>query len=115
MKEHLIVTPENLTTNFMSNMSFFKRYRENIFGVSGTLGSSANKMSLCKSYNVDIGIIPPFRKSRFQRLPAILTFDDISYVNSVIDQISLYLNWNRAILLICETISNVLEFKLYLE
>ena len=42
MKENLKVTPENLATNFMSNIAFFKRYKENILGISGTLGSSAN-------------------------------------------------------------------------
>jgi preprotein translocase subunit SecA len=42
MKESLAVTPENLITNFMSNVTFFRRYKKNIFGLTGTLGSLSN-------------------------------------------------------------------------
>lgn len=87
MKEKLKVTPENLTTNFLSNISFFKRYNQNLFGISGTLGTPSNQESLFKTYNVDIGIIPPFKNRRFERYTSILYHGNQSNINPVIDEI----------------------------
>lgn len=33
------MTSESFSTNFLSNIGFFKRYNNNIFGLTGTLGS----------------------------------------------------------------------------
>lgn len=38
MKEQVKITPLSLTTNFSSNVNFFKKYNK-IYGLTGTLGS----------------------------------------------------------------------------
>ena len=52
------MTSETFTTNFLSNMGFFKRYGSNLFGLTGTLGSEKAKQVLSDVYNVDLVNIP---------------------------------------------------------
>ena len=40
MKHGIKLTNENLTTNFLSNIGFFKKYGKNIYGFTGTFGST---------------------------------------------------------------------------
>lgn len=39
IKHGLKITSESLTTNFISNVAFFKKYGPNIYGLTGTIGS----------------------------------------------------------------------------
>jgi len=39
MKHDLKITPESLTTNYLSNVGFFKRYGKNLYGLTGTCGA----------------------------------------------------------------------------
>jgi len=50
MKHALKVTSESLTTNYLSNVGFFKRYNENILGLTGTLGSEKARELLNSVY-----------------------------------------------------------------
>ena len=47
-------TYENENTNFLSNISFFQRYKGNMFGVTGTLGGESFKHILRNVYNVGL-------------------------------------------------------------
>jgi preprotein translocase subunit SecA len=46
LKHGLKVTPENITTNYLSNVSYFRRYEERTFGLTGTLGSKTAREKL---------------------------------------------------------------------
>ena len=71
--EKLMITEDNLSSCYMSNLSFFNKYIEldknkkikenNIYGLTGTIGSEYNKTTLKALYNLYPIIIPPFRKS----------------------------------------------------
>lgn len=65
-KHGVKITPEGLTTNYISNVSFFQRYGSNIFGLTGTLGSEASQKLLSKTFNVDIIIIPSYRIKQYK-------------------------------------------------
>lgn len=39
MKENITVTSPSLTTNYLSNVGFFLKYKSKIVGLTGTLGS----------------------------------------------------------------------------
>ncbi|CAF1118429.1 unnamed protein product [Didymodactylos carnosus] len=47
------ITAESLTTNFIANVTYFRRYGHNIYGLTGTLGSVKARKLLNKTYNVD--------------------------------------------------------------
>ena len=76
IREKQMLTEENLSSCFMSNLSFFNKYiktepnknnniiENNIYGLTGTIGSKYNKKTLKALYELDCIIIPPFRESK---------------------------------------------------
>ena len=71
--EGLMITEDNLSSCYISNLSFFNKYikfnekkeiiENNIYGLTGTIGSEYNKKTLKALYNLDPLIVPPFSKS----------------------------------------------------
>ncbi|WP_419241541.1 hypothetical protein [Cardinium endosymbiont of Nabis limbatus] len=66
MKERLSVDPESISTNYFSNIGFFKRYGNSIYGLTGTLGESATRSFLEELYGVDFVVIPPYQRTKIQ-------------------------------------------------
>ena len=72
--EKQMITEENLSSCYMSNLSFFNKYikknenneiiENNIYGLTGTIGSEYNIKTLKALYNLEPLIIPPFRESK---------------------------------------------------
>ncbi|CAF4661638.1 unnamed protein product, partial [Rotaria sp. Silwood2] len=48
IKHNLKMTSATFMTNFLSNRGYFKKYRTNLFGLTGTLGSDASRKVLTK-------------------------------------------------------------------
>jgi len=74
IQEKQMITEENLSSCYMSNLSFFNKYikinenkeiiENNIYGLTGTIGSEYNIKTLKVLYNLEPLIIPPFRESK---------------------------------------------------
>ncbi|EDS42736.1 conserved hypothetical protein [Culex quinquefasciatus] len=62
LKEGLCMDPEAVSTNFISNVSFFNRYGSNVFGLTGTLGEESTQQFLRSMYGTDMVIIPPHKQ-----------------------------------------------------
>jgi len=81
--EKQMLTEDNLSSCYMSNLTFFKKYikkdennniiENNIYGLTGTIGSKYNKETLNKLYNLDTLIIPPFKDSLLKIEKPIIT------------------------------------------
>ncbi|CAF4739494.1 unnamed protein product, partial [Rotaria sp. Silwood2] len=65
IKHNLKMTSEAFTTNFLSNIGYFKKYNQNLFGLTGTLGSDASKKVLADVYEVDLIIMPSSSKKHY--------------------------------------------------
>lgn len=52
LKHNLHLTTETLTTCFISNVGYIKLYKNNMFGMTGTLGSINEQKMLSKAYKV---------------------------------------------------------------
>ena len=107
MKEDLPVDPINLTTNFMSNVSFFKRYGTNIFGLTGTLGSNSERDLLANLYQLDTVYIPPYKTRRLVELDGFVFNGYKPWLDAVTSNILEVSAKGRAVLVICETIHKV--------
>jgi preprotein translocase subunit SecA len=70
-KCHFRITPEARTTNFLSNYSFFKQYKTNIIGLTGTIGTKDTQYIFNKVYDCDCYKMPKMWKEREIRLPTI--------------------------------------------
>ncbi len=105
LKHHLQLTPESLTTNFMSNMAFLRRYGENIFGMTGTLGSIASQDLLKHCYQVDTAIIPSYRPKQFIEFKSIIAADETEWIEEISKEAQHQVEMKRSVLVICNTIA----------
>ncbi|CAF0795574.1 unnamed protein product [Adineta ricciae] len=103
IKHGLKMTPLTVTTNYMSNYDLFTRYKNEIYGFSGTLGSPDAQTLLSKIYQVDNIVIPPCKPKRHYQLEAVLPSTDEDWLNTIVQNTIDHVNKRRAVLVICET------------
>lgn len=112
IKEGLKLTEENLNSCYMSNLTFFKKYKNtltnNIYGLTGTLDSEKTQLVLRKIYNLEFVIIPTFRKCLLEVKKPSFTSDRKEYLNKIVNSIEYY-SKKRAVLVIFEFIENIHE------
>ncbi|CAF3758398.1 unnamed protein product [Rotaria sordida] len=106
IKHNLKMTSETLTTNFLSNIGYFKRYKSNLFGLTGTLGSKASQDLLVELYNVDLVIIPSSYRKQYMSLPDIITKNNIQWFETICRCAINESHKGRGTLIICETIEH---------
>ncbi|CAF4860911.1 unnamed protein product, partial [Rotaria sp. Silwood2] len=104
IKHNLKMTSEAFTTNFLSNIGYFKKYNQNLFGLTGTLGSDASKKVLAEVYDVDLVIIPSSYEKQYISLPDILTNNYRQWLEAICRCAINESNKDRGTLIICETI-----------
>ncbi|MDR0329936.1 MAG: hypothetical protein LBH99_04700 [Rickettsia sp.] len=109
------ITSESITTNFISNVTFFRRYKHNIYGLTGTLGGNRAQDLLNNTYNVDSVIIPPFKKKQYQELSLITANTEDSWYRNIVENSLNKLNNGRGVLVITKYITEVDEIKNRLE
>lgn len=100
------MTSETFTTNFLSNMGYFKRYGTNLYGLTGTLGSDKAKNVLEDIYNVDLVYIPNLRKKQFLELPSIVAINEKEWINEICSSAINEAKKERGTLIICESIEH---------
>jgi len=110
IKHGLKLQAENITTTFISHYSFFIRYinskNNNIYGVTGTIGSDKSKYVLKTLFHVNIFIIPPFRPNKLILLNDKAEFSTKeAWQNEILNNIELNaIELSRTVLVICLTI-----------
>ena len=108
MKHRLRISALGLVTNFMSNLFFFQKYKTNILGVSGTLGTNADKEFMQTYYKLKkFYTMPPNKMKKLLESPGILLNDESEWKNSLMDTIADVIASRRAVLVICEDITTV--------
>ena len=106
IKHELKMTSETFTTNFLSNMGYFKRYNSNLFGLTGTLGSEKAKEVLSYVYKVDLITIPNIHKKQYLELPIIVTANQTRWLHEICSSATNEAKKRRSTLIICETIEH---------
>ncbi len=119
MKHRLSLTIMSLVTNFLSNIKFFQRYKI-LHGVSGTLGSEADKMFMKDMYDVEFFKILSNRRYKIFQLPGIMSSTEREWKQCVCNQIkneilSTPFRDGRAALVICSDIEKATMFKCLIE
>jgi preprotein translocase subunit SecA len=113
IKEGLRLTQENLNSCYMSNFTFFKKYiskyENNIFGLTGTLGSKKTQNALNILYNLNLLFIPTFKECKLKQYPPLLIKDYDNYNNYLLNIIKdIVFNKGRSVLVIFKYIEEVL-------
>ena len=107
LKHGCKLTPESLTSNLLSNVSFFKRYKDKIYGLTGTLGVEESRKLLHKHYKVDSVIIPPFKTKRYKELNSIITDVEGRWYHTIVQSCLNKLEQGRGVLVITNYISEI--------
>ena len=114
IKEGLNLTEENLNSCYMSNFTFFKKYisfdENNIYGLTGTVGSQKTQESMKILYKLNILFIPPFKKIKLKLEKPIIIKDKTEFKKQLINQIiDITFKQNRSVLVIFKYIKNVIK------
>ena len=120
MKHGLPLSPLSLITNFLSNVDFFDRYRNrtvggynNILGVSGTLGSDADRKFMSDKFSVEFAVIPTSKRKKLFELDGVILeryykrtyLSKWKWFDVVSEKVQSILVHQRAVLIICEDIA----------
>ncbi|KAL1489919.1 hypothetical protein ABEB36_013845 [Hypothenemus hampei] len=82
IKHNLCLTYESLTSCYVSNLDYIKKYGSKLSGVTGTLGSRSERNLLGSVFNLEFSVIPPFKPKKFKKFPGKISADD-KFVNDV--------------------------------
>lgn len=116
LKHGLELSPDSLKAVFLSNYFFFKRYGQHIYGLSGTLGSETEQKYLQNLYQVDLCKIPRFAPEKYIKYKATVVGTREEWLTCIEKSIKREVKERkRAVLLICDSIEDVLSFEEYLK
>ena len=112
IKENLRLTEESLNSCYMSNFTFFKKYistkGNNIYGLTGTIGSEKTQEALKILYKLNLLFIPTFKESKLKILEPIIEKDPDKYEDTLISKIrDIAFNQGRSVLVIFKYIDDV--------
>lgn len=93
---------ESLKAIFISNYSYFKRYPNDIFGITGTLGSLSDTNLLQNVYQVDYFVLPRYKQYLFLEEPAYLSENLQMWYAEISREIEEKIEQGRAVLIICD-------------
>ncbi|KAI2666807.1 Protein translocase subunit SecA [Labeo rohita] len=116
MKHHTKLSNMSLITNFMSNVGLFKKYPNQIYGITGTLGDQTELDMLKRLYDgIKTCKIPSFRRRKLYELEGMVISEEGEWIRSICnvvqDQVtSTVYRGPRAALVICETINRAEMF-----
>ncbi|CAD7937375.1 unnamed protein product, partial [Amoebophrya sp. A120] len=108
-KHGLTMTPSGFTTNYISNAGYFKKY-DKIFGLTGTLGDAETRDFLNDTYKLDFFFVPGFKSKQFHMLRGIFHFEGTAWKDAVLRQTLVQAKLGRAVLVICESLSDAKMF-----
>ncbi|ROL51517.1 Protein translocase subunit SecA [Anabarilius grahami] len=116
MKHHTKLSNMTLITNFMSNVGLFKKYTNQIYGITGTLGDQTELDMLKKLYDgIDTCKIPSFKRRKLYELEGMVVPEEAEWIRTVCNVVqhqvtSTVYRGPRAALVICETINRAEMF-----
>lgn len=119
IKEGLRLTEENLNSCYMSNLTFFKKYiskeENNIYGLTGTLGTKKSQEALKILYNLELFFIPSFKESQLLKYKELILNNQKEYEYTLFKKIKEFtIDKKRAVLVIFKYINEVNKIYNYL-
>ncbi|CAF1411988.1 unnamed protein product [Rotaria magnacalcarata] len=94
---------ESLKAVFISNKAFFQRYKEHLYGLTGTLGSENSQSFLFDLYNVQFSDLPTSKKKCYIQLPSRVAFEYSDWLDLIAKQ-TIEIAEKRPVLIICENV-----------
>ena len=111
LKHGLEVAPESLKAVFLSNLFFFKQYKNQLFGLSGTLGSEMEQDCLSKLFDTEFFKVPRIFGEKYVHKADQVTGDATEWAEAIATEVGVQRDNGRATLVVCENIEDVLTLK----
>ena len=105
LKHGCKLSMQSLKAVFTSNVSFLKLYK-NLYGLTGTLGSSRERELLKETHGVDFITIPTAKAKLFHEERPVLCNSREEWIEKVYSETVRYTE-KRSVLVICETVNEV--------
>ena len=115
LKHRLVPSPLTMVTNFMSNVFYFKKYGKNILGMSGTLGSDADKEFMTEHFNIKFSDIPTHKPKKLHVHPGTVSSNQTDWLDEIGTITKKMKVTDRAVLIICEDMKKMEEIKHHLK
>ncbi|OIR57522.1 MAG: protein translocase subunit SecA-like protein, partial [Amphiamblys sp. WSBS2006] len=111
LKHGAELTPESLSSNFISNVEFFTRYGKNIFGLSGTVGGDRVVGTLKKFYNIGSFVVPPHYTKRHIQMKGLVSQNTAEWSELVMQSIEHAVLAKRAVLVIIRYVADAVRME----
>lgn len=105
------IEPESLTSCFLSTLGFLSKYKNNVFGLTGTLGDDATRKFIEEVYGVSLLDIPTYKPKQFKEMPGVLCEGQSAWEDEVLKNVDAEIQKGRAVLVINETIGDCDSFE----
>ncbi|XP_046637528.1 uncharacterized protein LOC124315861 [Daphnia pulicaria] len=106
LKHTLKLSPVSLKAIFMSNIGFFKQHEgAALYGMTGTLGSTAECQLLHDVFNVDFFKMPRFKRRFCLEEDPLLASSKGKWLTNIGEATQTQLDQGRAVLIVCENIA----------
>nr|XP_046237205.1 protein translocase subunit SecA-like [Scatophagus argus] len=111
MKHESKLSAMTAITNYMSNVGLLQKYKDQIFGISGTLGQQAETETLQKIYGgIKTCQIPSFKRRKLFEVEGVILHDEEKWIENICNVVTEQTHptpcrAERAVLVICETIN----------
>ena len=113
LKYRLPLSTESLKAVFISNKRFFKKYNEQLYGLTGTLGSVSSRRLLETVYTIRTVELPTNRVKRYSQAKSHCASNEEEWFKQIQTEISSK-TASQPILVICENIRQLQLLKNYL-
>ena len=100
MKHHLALSEVTLTTNFMSNFSFYNRYKQ-LFGLTGTLGNDSDKLFLQEKLDLASQQIPSHKVSEVRKCPLLVKGSIDAWLEQIVEDATSVAMSGQCVLVVC--------------
>ncbi|XP_025761018.1 uncharacterized protein LOC112846020 [Oreochromis niloticus] len=110
MKHESKMSDMTVITNYMSNVGLLQKYKNQIYGMSGTLGQKKETETLQKIYDgIKTCQIPSFKRRKLFEVEGVVVEDEKEWIEKLVDVVIAQTSPTsyrdpRAVLIICETI-----------
>ncbi|KAM6960336.1 protein translocase subunit SecA-like [Tautogolabrus adspersus] len=111
MKHGCKLSDMTAITNYMSNVGMLQKYGDQIFGISGTLGQQTETETLQEIYKgIHTCQIPSFKRRKLFEVEGVIVENEKEWIETICDVVTTQtkptsFRGQRAVLVICETIS----------
>lgn len=99
------LSPLSLKSVFISNVSFFKLYK-NLYGMTGTLGCLQEREKITKIHTIHFASIPRHVSRNFKEYIPIAKSTMTEWIECIHQEVKSIIDQSRSVLIICKTIQD---------